>query len=411
MFLLFGRVFLLYCCVTGDSEVIAKISVAAGKHARFDSFISLCTDMISLYEVDQVALYEVDEKKSRVPAQILDAEGKHIIWQLAGRTEPETIRVFELVKERRKQYEPDKTVLHDHGKYMIEREGKTVLQYNAMTVFPPEGQDSLYKRSGFIHPLFSPSGIILTNMHPEDHLHHLGIWCAWTKTLFRGENIDFWNLKRGLGTVAHQVALTFFEGPVSSGISAMHEYLAWPGTENEALAMTEQFSIRVSTLGDNMSVVDLEFILTPVEPIVLQTYRYGGFGLRTTAEWNRLTSDFINSEGLDRDQADGERARWYQVGGDTSKGYSGILVMSHPANFNHPEPLRVWASDANQGKGDHFINYSPTRNIDWSLVPGNNYILRYRMVVFDGQLQKGHAESLWNDYANPPVITLETKNQ
>ena len=51
----------------------------------------------------------------------------------------------------------------------------TVLVYHKAEMPPPEGADPSYARSGFIHPLCSPSGAVLTGIHPDDHLHHLGL--------------------------------------------------------------------------------------------------------------------------------------------------------------------------------------------------------------------------------------------
>src|SRR5678816_2620607 len=55
-----------------------------------------------------------------------------------------------------------------------------LLTYQFKTVYPPAGQDTNYKRSGFIHPLYTPHGQVLTRIQPPDHYHHYGIWNAWT---------------------------------------------------------------------------------------------------------------------------------------------------------------------------------------------------------------------------------------
>ena len=36
----------------------------------------------------------------------------------------------------------------------------------------------------------------------------------------------------------------------------------------------------------------------------------------------------------------------------------GIVMLSHPANYNHPEPLRIWDKKANGGRGDVFANFA-----------------------------------------------------
>mgnify|MGYP001547850572 CR=1 FL=1 len=48
--------------------------------------------------------------------------------------------------------------------------------------------------------------------------------------------------------------------------------------------------------------------------------------------------------------------------------------------------------------------FTPIRDNKWELAPGKNYVLRYRLLVFDGELSSAEAERYWNDFANPPVI-------
>src|SRR5690606_5760469 len=58
-----------------------------------------------------------------------------------------------------------------------------------------------YQRSGFIHPVRTLKGEQLTRIQPADHYHHYGIWNPWTQTVFRGDTVDFWNLRKKEGTV------------------------------------------------------------------------------------------------------------------------------------------------------------------------------------------------------------------
>ncbi|MDG2168422.1 MAG: PmoA family protein [Opitutales bacterium] len=51
-----------------------------------------------------------------------------------------------------------------------------VLSYQTNTVQPPEGMDKIYARSGFIHPLYSPSGKVLTDPFPIGHVHQHAVF-------------------------------------------------------------------------------------------------------------------------------------------------------------------------------------------------------------------------------------------
>jgi hypothetical protein len=76
-------------------------------------------------------------------------------------------------------------------------------------------------------------------------------------------------------------------------------------------------------------------------------------------------------------------------------------MLSFPANYNNPEPLRIWDKNANNGRGDVFANFAPTKDKDWLLVPGKEYILKYRLVVFNGKFDADKAENAWQDFAEP----------
>ncbi len=112
------------------------------------------------------------------------------------------------------------------------------------------------------------------------------------------------------------------------------------------------------------------------------------------------------SEGLDWPEIDGTNARWIYVTGMSPKGRSGLLFMGCPENQNYPEPLRIWNPNTN-GRGDTFINFAPTKNEDWCLEPGRVYRLRYRVLMFDGDITPERAEAIWQDFANPVKVTLK----
>lgn len=405
------------CSHSIPAHVIAVVKVEAGAYDRFDTPVYLNIDPITHIADYELVLYEViGDVTVRVPSQIIFQAGRHLTWQLSGQTDAGSIREYQLTRVDMRQNNDnnllsDKRVDKDNGQYVIYLNNKPVLQYNAATVYPIGELDESLKRSGFIHPLYAPNGAVLTTIQPPDHPHHYGIWNPWTKTSFMGEEIDFWNLRKREGTVRHQGVIGSFSGDVLAGLRVLHQHVAWPDTDKEVVAINEQQTMLVFPLGNGMSMIDFSFILNPVHDITLEEHRYGGFGFRATTQWNTANTDFVTSEGFDRDRADGERARWYQAGGDLPEGYASVLAMGHPSNFNHPEPLRVWPSDANAGQGDLFVNFCPIRNTDWVLSPGQSYLLRYRMIVFPGQMDEHRADALWLDYANPPKINWNLNKQ
>ena len=290
--------------------------------------------------------------------------------------------------------------------------GKKVLAYHHAFQEAPEGVNPLYGKSGFIHPLYSPEGNILTRIQPEDHYHHYGIWNPWTRTIVEGRPVDFWNLAAGEGTVRFGGLISRLNGEVFSGFSIRQEHVNFTAPGPEQVALNERWHVRnfpVEIAGRTCWLTDFTFVLNnPLDTVIIfSAYRYGGgIGWRATAAWDKNNSSVLTSEGKNRAGADGTFARWCRVEGWFPSGIrSGVLVCSHPGNRAHPEPMRVWPEDANGGRGDVFFEFCPIRHQPWLIYPGKDYVLKYRMLVFDGELPAEIAESVWKHYAEPvPVI-------
>ena len=117
---------------------------------------------------------------------------------------------------------------------------QSILTYHKADVPPPEGADPIFTRSGFIHPVHSPSGTVVTGIHPDDHYHHLGLWHAWVECEIEGENVDFWNLKEETGRVRYAKTLSLSWGSESAGFTVLQEHVVFPGNqEKERVAPVE----------------------------------------------------------------------------------------------------------------------------------------------------------------------------
>lgn len=283
-----------------------------------------------------------------------------------------------------------------------------LLQYVYKTVYPPAGIDTAYKKSGFIHPLWSPKGQVLTRIQAPDHYHHYGVWDPWTHILYKGDTVDCWNLRDRKGTVRFSRFTALVNGPVFAAYTALQDHIAFRHADDETM-LDEVQTVRVyaSAAPADHYLFDITIRLhcASSEPVVLLAYRYGGLGWRGTASWNRDNSEVLTSEGKTRKDADGSKARWCIVQGAVDGDYAGAVMLSYPANYNYPEPLRIWPDNTN-GRGDMYANFSPTKDIDWRLYPGHEYTLHYRWLVFNGHLDKEKAENAWQYFASPPPMTV-----
>jgi hypothetical protein len=282
-------------------------------------------------------------------------------------------------------------------------DGKLVLSYQMTKEPVPTGIKEAYSKSGFIHPIQSPSGQILSRIQPEDHYHHYGIWGPYTRATIGGKEVDFWNLGDEKGRVDFSHVLSKKQAGGAAELTVRQNHVDLKAAAESRIAMEEDLRIKVKPADKGRYLVDYTSTLQTAIPggILLDDYRYGGgIGFRATEVWGDANSSILTSEGKDRATADGSNARWILVTGqsDHPSGKSGILFMSHNTNQAHPEPLRVWPPGQYEGKGNVFIEFCPIRHTSWEIQPGKRYSLTYRMLVFDGELTVQEAENYWKSF-------------
>ena len=405
----------LFCLISFPSLWAAgeiRIVVEAGSYDRTDCVVSTGVSSLDLKgDLSAVVLYErIGKKRIKVSCQLLrEKDGTpHLYWILTGKTPAGTMREF--IAERSRKGER-KAIMktEDTGKALIlKKNDNEILYYNYATVYPPAGIDPAFQRSGFIHPACAPSGNVLTTIQPKDHYHHYGIWNPWTRIEYDGNMYDLWNLKDKKGTVRARNIAVVYQGNICAGYLAnLDHYIFSPS--GEKVIMNESWSVKGWNIPDKF-LWDFESGLHPSTdlPVLIKAYRYAGFGWRATEEWTKENCTMVTSEGKNRPEIDGTTARWIFVTGTCGgNSRSGFLVLSHPGNYNAPEPLRIWDENSNGGRGDAFVNFAPTKNKDWQLMPGKEYGLRYRICTYDGEMTADEANRLWNDFAYPPKVFIK----
>ena len=396
------------------SQSIATFEIELLKETDgLDIPLSVNLDDVTFLPDTAIILFEVEDgKKIPVPFQITQGVIRELNWIIHPEEKDRSKYFFELAPGIPEKSGEIKATI-DEGTLTIHSGNKNLLSYNFKTVYPPEGIDTAYKRSGFIHPLWSPHGQVLTRIQPPDHYHHYGIWNPWTHVLFEGDTVDFWNLGDKKGTVRFAKFISISNGYIFSEYKTLHDHFVFKKNGSEKVAINELQSVRVYKPEDDQDYyfvdINIEMNCASESPVLLLEYRYGGLGLRTTEQWNKDNSEVLTSEGKTRKDADGTKARWCIVQGEVDNDYAGVVIMSYPTNYNYPEPLRIWPENQN-GRGDMFVNFSPTKDKNWLLEPGKKYVLKYRFVVFNNHLSKEEAESAWQYFANSPKVTVHLKN-
>lgn len=254
---------------------------------------------------------------------------------------------------------------------------------------------------------------MLTRIQPPDHYHHYGIWNPWTNTEFEGKEIDFWNLGDGEGTVRPESLPLKISGDVFGGFEAVLNHVDLNNASSpsgEKVALKEKWEVKVWNADPENEVwlIDFASTLNPASdsPLTIKAYRYQGFSIRATEKWSDETATLLTSQGKNKSNGNGTRARWTDINGVSEAGTSGVLMMTHPGNYNYPELLRIWPTGANGGKENVYFNFNPAQDRDWKLLPGHTYTLRYRMMVYDGKIEPAEAERYWQDFAHPPGVEV-----
>jgi hypothetical protein len=405
LFLLFG--------FSTFAQQLAKFKVHIGED-RMDAPVSLSLDRIN-YNTDKgnLVLYEITPSGNKeIPSQLETGYSARLWFVLKGVSAKNTERQFVLKLEDKAAEPVSKVTLKkDYKDMSLMMNDKPILNYRYAITYPPEGIDPIFKRSGFIHPLYSPEGEVLTRIQAPDHYHHYGIWGPWTKTSIDGREVDFWNLYSGQGTVKFAEFLNVEEGAIFSGFEALQQHIDFGAKGEDQVALNEILDVRAWNIGEGVWMVDYTTsINSPLATgILLDAYRYGGgIGFRATEKWHKDNCTVLTSDNKTRIDADGSFAKWCIVEGEsaTAAGRSGILFMSHPSNRMHPEPMRVWPLDANNNRGDMYFEFVPIRHEAWKLEPKQNYTLKYRMIIFDGKIDAKTAEMYWNSFAALPRIEM-----
>ncbi|MEX2601874.1 MAG: ThuA domain-containing protein [Balneolaceae bacterium] len=412
--------------VTGQSavpvpETLAEIAVYAGEYDRLNTPVTASLQGVRLSQdgIHALQLVEVTAGLERpVSSQVQPGLPGTLSWILDDETGRGEVRNYEL-----RLTPPDGSVqpaqivdLEDNGEeLLITFDGKPVLNYRYSVMEVPDGVDEIYTRGGYIHPIWSPGGEILSRIQPPDHYHHYGIWNPWTQTEFEGRVVDFWNLAKGEGTVRSEHIPERTSGDVFGGFKALHDHVDFTGPAGEKVALNEEWDVDVwnvrAEAGQEIWLIDFVSTLSPAtsEPFTILEYRYQGFSLRATERWNDENADLLTSEGYDKSNANATRARWIDVNGisDVPEGRSGILFMTHPENYNFPEQLRIWPVGTNGGVENVYINFNPAQDRDFILQPGKSYTLKHRMLVYDGRITPEVADRIWSDYASPPAVEVQ----
>ncbi len=282
------------------------------------------------------------------------------------------------------------------GRQVVIRAGnRVVLRYQAEPGDLPKPEiPKAYARGGYIQSIHTPAGRLITDDFPADHLHHHGVWSPWTKTEFEGRYPDFWNMGAKTGTVEFVALDDVWQKDGKAGFKARHQFVDLTAKPPK-VALLETWDVGVS-VAVNTYVIDFtstQTCATP-SPLKLPEYHYGGVGFRGNGGWNGARNcRYLSASGLtDRVKVNTSREKWCWVGGKVDGWTCGVAILGHPENFRFPQPIRAHPTEP-------FFCFAPQQLGEMEIVPGKDYIARYRFIVADGEPDAKDAETWWTDYS------------
>lgn len=380
-----------------------SITVAAGSADRRDAIVSFTLPV----ELTGKS-YGLREASGRLLPLQIDAERRATFVLSEMKAGAKKDFVLETVKPDAASAAQGIQLAKEGDRLKITAAGRRVLEYlGGPGELPRPEIKPIFRRGGYIHPVYTPSGRIITGDYPPDHIHHHGVWFAWTKTEFEGRHPDFWNMGDGTGRVEFVALDETWSGAVQSGFRARHRYVDLSAPTPKTV-LNEVWEVMVYRGGQGAKAYSMFDLVSTQEcatssPLVLPEYRYGGVAFRGPSHWlGKDNATFLTSEGKGRDDGNATNARWCHIGGQVDGQLVGIAVLCHPGNFRAPQPLRIHPNEP-------YFNFAPSVAGQWEIAPGKPYISKYRYVVYDGPPDVAELNRLWNDYANPPQVTIKAK--
>jgi hypothetical protein len=383
--------------LAGASAVPGEVRIAAGKHHRRQTIVEFD------FGATGATGFELrSETGETLPLQV-EPSGR--AWFVVPSLDAGGNRTYR-VTPRMGEAQPAALTTRTGMDVAVSVGGRPVLGYvGGAGRLPSRDINLAYQRGGYIHPVRTPSGRIVTDDYPADHRHQHGVMMAWTSAVFEGRKTDFWNMGQSLGRVETRALESSWDGPVHAGWLARHRHVDLTSGAPKPV-LDEAWTTRVYAVGTDgpaLHVFDVVVRQTPATstPLSLPEYHYGGMAVRGAASFMGAPGNevVLTSEGKDRATADNTRARWVHISGQVDGARAGIAMLGHPGNFRAPEPLRVHPTDP-------YVCFAPSRLGAWSITADRAFEARYRFVAMDGPADAALLERLWRDFAEPPVVTL-----
>lgn len=254
---------------------------------------------------------------------------------------------------------------------------KPVFVYNFGMILGKGFPESM-RRSSYLHPVYAPDGLVLTDDFNPNHPHHRGIFWAWTDIVVDGKKGDMWTVKgpfqdRFVAWKAREASDATARLAVENG---------WYDGERKFLK--EDVEIVAHRAVENRRVLDftlrLEATQEPVELVGTSEGNKGfsGFCFKFAAP-DGGNPTIRTEQGVSPKDGVLARHAWAQLDGTFHGRPEGARVEDDPANPGYPRNgwlMRHQLCCLN-------VSYPGLQPI--TLNPGKPLVLKYKVTLFSGK--------------------------
>ncbi len=389
------------------------VELRAGKHDRLESPVALdLPDELSRHR--HFRLTRTGDGK-RIATQLRTTEPPQLAWLIDAPLKAGQSRRYRLEALDGPEKPQGRQVTASNspaGQILLSVGNQPVLRYRSAVVPAPPGLSDVYRRSGYVHPLYNPAGQEITDDFPPDHPHQHAIFLPWVNTTFEGRAVNFWDQQGNTGRIEHGRTLARQSGPVFAQFRVQLRHLDLTAAGQPKPVLDETWMVQAYNLS-RYFLVDLESRQTcsGPSPLTVNKHYYGGLAIRGNRQWfdpqakrtprpeQSGHSGFLTSQGRNRNNGNLTRPRWVDMFGRIDGKFSGVAIMGHPGNFRFPQHVRLHPTKP-------YFCFAPMVEKAFRIEPGQVYLSRYRYFVHLGQPDVAECERIWRDFADPPVVTV-----
>jgi uncharacterized protein len=249
--------------------------------------------------------------------------------------------------------------------------GAPVFVYNHGTMLK-DGVPADRARCCYIHPVYAPNGVVITDDFPRDHYHHRGISWMWPEVTVDGKTDSLWDLKGMLPRFekftrkeasAKTAVLAFTEGWYAGARKVAEDDMEIVAHPVAGGRRDLDFTMRIRALAGPVSIAGTKDL----------GKGYGGFNIRFAPR----TATVIDTAGAnDVKDSDLVPNQWAELNGDFGDKRAGARIAINPSN---PKSPSGWCLRHYGFLGVDFPGLEA-----YTIQPGTPLTLRFRVTLTSG---------------------------